>query len=137
VFLQLIAILKRVEDLPAGSDRYEALNFIIETMPDTSAAKRANRLLAETPSTGKPLIQVKREDLQSYESLLAQAGLNLKKEWWDGNKDNGEIGEEGIFWDAEGTVWFRVEGALGPDSSYMTPKIVEYDIEKDEDELFQ
>ncbi len=180
------AILKRVEDLPAGGDRFEALKFITGNMPDTSAAKRARRLLAETPSTEKPLIQVKREDLQSYEHLLDQAGLSLKKEWWDGNKDNGEIGEEGIFWDAEGIVWFRVgkgsawrslpqeparvaslqgaftrvedlelarnlagervgnrkfplelEGALGPDSSYMTPKIVQYDIEKDDDGLFQ
>ena len=180
------AILKRVEDLPAGGDRFEALKFVTQNMPDTSAAKRARRLLEETPSTEKPLIQVKREDLQSYETLLYQAGLRLKKEWWDGNKDNGEIGEEGIFWDADGTVWFRVgkgsgwrslpqeptrvaslqgafkrvedlelarnlagersgnrkfplelEGALGPDSSYMAPKIVQYDIEKDDDGLFQ
>jgi len=180
------AILKRVEDLPAGGDRFAALKFVTENMPNTSAAKRAHRLLEETPSTEKPLIQVKHEDLRTYENLLDQAGLNLKKEWWDGNKDNGEIGQEGIFWDAEGTLWFRVgkgsgwrslpqersrvaslqgafkrvedlelarnlagrrsenrkfplelEGALGPDSSYMTPKIVQYDIEKDDDGLFQ
>lgn len=180
------AILKRCEDLPAGGDRFEALKFVIKNMPDTPAAQKAQRLLAETPSSEKPLVQVKREDLCYYESLLDQAGLSLKKEWWDGDKSNGEIGEEGIFWDKEGIVWFRVdkgsawrslpqdpthlttlqgaftrvedlelarnlanirgesrkfplelEGALGPESSYMTPKFVQYDVEKDDEGLFQ
>jgi tetratricopeptide (TPR) repeat protein len=180
------AILKRSEDLPAGGDRFRALKFITEKLPDTSAATRAQKLLEETPSTEKALVQVTREDLKAYEVPLAQAGFNFKKEWWDGKGDNGEINEEGVYWDPDGTVWYRVgtqsawrnvpqntdnlpalsglfvrieeegvaralagkrsegrkfpieiEGATGPSSTYVTPKIVQYDIEKDEDGLFQ
>ncbi|GMV67064.1 MAG: hypothetical protein KJ050_14170 [Candidatus Omnitrophica bacterium] len=180
------AILKRCEDLPAGADRFNALKFILENLADTSAASKAQQLLLETPSSEKALVQVKKVDLVEFEPLLHQAGLRFQKEWWDGQEENGEINDEGIFWDTEGIVWFRVgkksgwrnirqdpehlqalngaftriedeslarhllekrrgkrkfpvevEGALGPDSTYMTPKIVQYEVNEDEEGLFQ
>jgi hypothetical protein len=180
------AIVKRCEELPAGEDRFHALKLVTTELADTSAAKRAHKLLLETPSTERPVIQVKREDLREYEPYLLKSGINLAREWWDGNPGNGEIGEEGIYWDPQGVVWYRVgknstwrsipqdpkripalaglftqiedrelarqladkrhldrkfpveiEGGLGPDSSYVTPKIVQYEVDQDEEGLFQ
>lgn len=180
------AIIKRCEDLPAGKDRFNALKFIMENLSDTSAAQKAQQLLLETPSSEKALVQVKKGDLVEYQPLLHKAGLRFQQEWWDGADENGEINDEGIYWDSDGIIWFRVgkksgwrnipqdpehipglngaftriedeslarhllekrrgqrkfpvelEGALGPDSTYMTPKIVQYEVNEDEEGLFQ
>ncbi len=180
------SIIKRSKDLPAGPDRFKALKFVTETLSDTPSARKARELLEDTPTTERAVIQVLREDLRDYGNSLSETGLSLPREWWDGEKENGEIGEEGVYWDPQGSLWYRVgkrtawrevpqdptktpalsglftrineetiarrladergqnrkfpievEGATGPDSTYMTPKIVQFEVDKDEEGLFQ
>ncbi|MCG3196782.1 MAG: hypothetical protein GHCLOJNM_01259 [bacterium] len=180
------AIVRRSKELPAGPDRFKALKFVTESLSDTPSARKARELLEEMPTTERPVVQVSREDLRDYEGSLAQTGLRFQREWWDGDKRNGEIGEEGVYWDPKGSLWYRVgkrtawrevlqdasrvpalsglftrineeaiarrladergqnrkfpieiEGATGPDSTYVTPKIVQFEVDKDEDGLFQ
>lgn len=179
-------IVKRADELPAGEDRFKALKFVIEDLSDTKAAARAEKVLAETPSSERPLVQVPKEDLVTYAPILQEAGFSLSPEWWDGDKSNGEMSDEGVYWDPQGSVWYRVgkrspwrkidqpeesrtrlqgyfdrieqegiaralregrrgqrsfplevEGALGPDGSYLTPKFVQYDLTEDREGLFQ
>jgi hypothetical protein len=102
------AILDRCEQLPPGTDRFNALEFVQKEFPDTSAARRASDMLLKTPATDRPLVLVKRKFLLEYEPHLAAAGFRFDKSWWDGDKSNGEIAEEETYWDPQGAVWFRV-----------------------------
>jgi hypothetical protein len=102
------AICKRCKDLPPGVDRYHAIDFVLKELADTSAGKQAHKLLAEAPATDRPLVLVETKDLVAHERQLSEAGFTLKREWWDSDSDNGEVGRDRVYWDPEGFVWYQV-----------------------------
>ncbi len=102
-------IVKRCRDLPPSKERYQALTYVKENLPETKGAKEAKKLLREMPRTERSLIRVERQDLKSFRPELMEAGFSFPEQWWDDQKSNGELEEDSLFWDPnEAVLWYRV-----------------------------
>lgn len=103
------SIVKRCKDLPPGKDRFGALQFVLDELKGAKGARKAETLLAETPSVDRPLVLIETKDLRDREAQAMEAGLRFDRGWWDKDPANGEVEKDQFYWDPQGSVWYRVE----------------------------
>ena len=87
------------------------LRAIIIEYPETDAAEEARDTLRESMSRASAQrIRVSRDFLLEFPELWGSAALGLRPELFDGEHDNGEIGEDGIFLLGRTYVEISLEG---------------------------
>lgn len=89
--------LEYAEAQPRVRTRVEIFRAIAGEYPETEAGKRATRLLGEEMKKATPQeIRISREFLEENPACWAPGALSLRPELMDGNRRNGELGEDGV-----------------------------------------